>query len=462
MTLAAINNGISSLFRRRRLDPKGDLKAADDQRIRQYGEYLRAYQGFAYRGPLSTSVAESAKRITFNFCRPIIHIAAGWLAGGALVWEVGAKDGSTNEEATAAAKAIWDRSGAERTFLDAALMAGIYGDAVVMAAQSVEGPVLKFLDPSICFPTFDGADHSRMVMLEIAYQVTAGVEEAYIRREMYEETYAAFYNGDEQVGFIEYDELPAVWVRNNCVQGLPFGLSDLDGITELVDTYDHLAKKQRDIADYYAQPRIVIEGARPGNLTLDIDTVIYTGSQGGKAYFLERQGDAPDIEAALTRIRNAIAEVSQVPAVAFGQMDKGYTTISGIGMKILYGPLLDKTRRKQAAWGPALERAMWMALKAVGQEVAIADVNLIWPDPVPVDPLQEVQREAQATTAGLKSRQTAMRAIGVEDPEGELLRIKEERAIFTPGLPSRTTTKSSGRDRALEGAQEPEEEGDDE
>lgn len=418
-----------------RQDTQLDRMAADSARIAGYGYYKRWYDGYAVRGPIPTLDATHAKRVSFNFCRPIISIAAGFLAGNPLVWEVLTATGETDDQATDLAKAIWDRSGGERTFLEAAILTGIYGDCCMLIVSHEEGPSIEFLCPDLCFPVFTGHDFSELLSLEIAYQVTMNVEESYTRHEYYEERRAEFFDGDTPAGGLVYDAIPAVWVRNNRVPGEMFGTSDLSGLIELIDQYDHLARRQVDIADYYATPHIVFTGVtKTDSLTVDTNTTIFLPRADGtqKAEFLERRGDAPDIEAALIRIRNAIAEISQVPSVAFGQMDRGFSSISGIGLKILYGPLLDKTRRKQAAWGPALERAMWLALTSQGVPVPLPQINLIWPDPAPVDPKAAMELEVMAVGSNLKSKETAMRALGIEDPPAELEKIKAEAEILVP------------------------------
>ncbi len=412
-------------------DPRLDRYVGDQRRLANYARFRAWYDGYLVRGLATPLVIDQYRRISFNFCKPIIKLAAGWLAAKPLVWDIRTATGVSDEGLSETAKEIWDRSGAERTFLDAVIAVNLYGDGCLLVVRHEEGPSIEFQDPGLCFPVFAGSSYQELIELEIVYQVTVGVEQDYLRREIYEPTRAVIYHDDEEVAALAYEALPAVWVRNDPLPGLMFGNSDLDGIVELVGDYDHLARKQTQIVDYYASPRVVFEGVVRADLDLDVDTALYL-PRDSKAYFLEWSGGAPDIEAQLTRIRNAIAEVSQIPAVAFGQMDRGFSSISGIGLQILYGPLLDKVRRKQAAWGPALERAMWLALMAEGIRLPIDRINLIWPDPKPGDLALDVQREAQAVEANLHSRETAMRAIGIEDPAAELAKIQAEQALLTP------------------------------
>jgi hypothetical protein len=390
------------------------------ERLYSYARYLRAYQGFSVRGVLDTNVLRDWKRLKFNFVQPVVNLSAGWLAAKPLDWAV-ANDPAASREACA----IWNRSGSDCALLESALLCSIYGDIVGLATQDAQGkPMIEFVDPSICDPTFDGADYSSISALEIAYEQRSSDGDVETRREMWSARRMEAYLGDRLLETIEYDRLPAVWIRNSSIKGLPYGISDVEPVLELVEEYDHVASKQTRILDYYSAPNVVFSGIQKGAAQAEksVGTVFYLPSD-AKAYFLEWSGHTPDVESQLTRIRNAIAEVSQVPAVAFGNVDAGLNSLSGIAIKILYGPLLNKTHRKQANWRPALERLMWLCLRAAGHEVEQAAVSVHFPNATPIDGQAAVAESSGKIAARLSSRRTEMNNGGIEDPDAELLRI---------------------------------------
>ena len=43
------------------------------------------------------------------------------------------------------------------------------------------------------------------------------------------------YEGDALVDQRSYERLPAVWIRNSAIKGVPFGTSDVEPILELVE-----------------------------------------------------------------------------------------------------------------------------------------------------------------------------------------------------------------------------------
>ncbi|HEY3281408.1 MAG TPA: phage portal protein [Armatimonadota bacterium] len=422
-------------FGRRRQSGSLEFQQQDTRRKAGYARCLRAYQGYSVRGTLGSSVPTETKRVAFNFSRPIANLGAAFLCGGALGWEV-----DDDEAATATAEGIWDRSGSDRAMLEHALTAGIYGDAVLLATQGADGqPRVECIDPSLCLPTFDGADYSKLIGLEIAYEVTDRQGERILHREIYDETSLTVYDGDTEdtSRSLTYDVLPAAWVRNLSVPGSAYGLSDLDGILDLVEQYDHLCGKQTQIIDYYAGPTIVIQGVQKSDeIKKDMRTVLWLPGENADAHFLEWSGNVPAVEEQLTRIRNAIAEVSQVPAVAFGQADSGLSQISGVALRILYGPLLAKTAMKQANWGPALERVMWRALVTAGHDVPLEAVNVRWPCAVPEDVAALVADEVSLVTNKLKSRRTAMTTLGIENPGDELKRVVVEQKLLEAAAPA--------------------------
>ena len=53
-----------------------------------------------------------------------------------------------------------------------------------------------------------------------------------VRREMWGARQMETYEGDSLVDTRSYDRLPAVWIRNSAVKGLPYGISDVEPILD--------------------------------------------------------------------------------------------------------------------------------------------------------------------------------------------------------------------------------------
>ena len=407
-----------------------ELRRAEADRIGWYSRYLRAYEGYSIRGTLGTNYARDWKRVKFNYNEPIVNLSAGFFAAKPLTWEV-----KGDPDATKAAHDVWDRSGSDSALLEAAIACCIYGDMVAIAADGKSGPVIEFVDPGIVLPTFNGADCARLEFAEIAYRRTDARGEEVGYREMWFPDHMEAYEDDTRVDQRSYDVLPISWIRNASVMGQPFGISDLHGIWDLVEEYDHIAGKQTRIIDYYAAPTIAFRGLTSAEFKKQTSTTVFLPTD-GDMFFVEWKGNTPDVEAQLVRIRNAIAEKSQVPAVAFGQQDSGMSSISGVALQILYGPLIAKTHRKRASWGPSLERVMWLCLRAAGfKDLALTQVNVLWPDALPVDGEAQVNSLNVQVSGQIKSRRTAMSDLGIADPNEEMKRILVEEKLLGLGAP---------------------------
>jgi hypothetical protein len=427
---------------------QADRRRTQNERLQQYARLMRAYQGFSVRGVTDTSRVHSWKRVKFNFNAPVVNLSAGWFAAKPIDWEI-----QNDPEATEAAYAIWSRSGSDAVLLENAKCCGIYGEVVGIATQDSAGlPKIEFVDPSITTPTFDGSDCSKLASLEIAYEQLDAQGDPVTRREMWMPGGMEVYEGDTLVDTRPYDQFPAQWIKNASVKGLPFGTSDIEPILELVEEYDHLASKQTRIVDYYASPNIVFKGLqKEDRKEKGVGTVFFLPAD-GDAKFLEWSGSGPDVELQLTRIRNAIAEISQVPAVAFGQADSGLTSISGVAIQILYGPLLSKTHGKQACWGPCLEYLMWRCLVAAGfKSLTREQVKVKFPNATPVDGQAQTAEGSAKIAARVSSRRTVMNDLGIENPDSELKRIVIEDKILQLATPKPTLSQDANTAAAVGG-----------
>lgn len=417
-----------------------DYLASDQDRLWGYYRHLRAYQGFRSPSGLggtrtTQELALQSQRLRHNFNRPVVNLGAAFLAGGPVKWKIDPDDASEGAQVKAqaitdAAFAIWDRSGSDRAMLRAARTGGIYGEVVGLATRDADvRPRIEFVCPDICTPTFAGSDVSRLIALQIVWQEESRDGRRVTWTEQFTEAgREVLKDGETQPEqSLTTDGIPAAWIRNSEIMGLPYGESDLAGIVDLCEAYDHAMSKREAAIDYYAQPGIVVKAVKANTTTIqkDLRTIWYLPAD-GDINFLEWKGSPPDVEQHLERIRNDIAEISQTPAVAFGRQDSGFSSISGVALRILYGPLLAKTRDKKSSWGPSLEYLMWLCLRDEGFEVPLESVNVDWPDPLPEDVLQMIQAEVAAVDGGLRSHATAMANLGVEDTEEELERIREE------------------------------------
>lgn len=407
----------------------------ENDRLQRYNRYQRAYRGYSIRAPLGTSTVTQTRKLRFNLNKPIVNLGAQFLAAAPLDWAV-----IGNRDAQQACYDIWGRSGGDRTFLSAAKCAGINGDVVAVAAQDAQGkPRIEFVDPAICLPTFSGSDFSKLIALEIAFerlefQDFNSEPRRILHRELYTEQGADIYEDDALIASAQTEGIPAAWIRNSSIMGESFGISDLEDVANLTEEYDHVCSKRTREIDYYSSPHLVLKGVTKGSMEtveLNTGTVLFI-PENADASFLEWGGNQPDVETHLHRIRNSISEISQVPPVAFGQMDSTGADLSGVALEVLFRPLSAKTQEKQANWGPEMERLMSICLLATEQRFTIeADrISAVWGSSLPVNLKELVETESLKVTSQFSSRRTAMNKTGIKEPGAEFRRMMTEERIL--------------------------------
>jgi len=389
------------------LASQGPWGSRQQLRIQSYIRHKRLYDGFVIRA--DDNGVQQYKPLRYNLARPIIHAAASFLAGKEITFIV-----QDDEEATKRADQIWTESGGSATFMQNALLGLILGDACIMPSKpkDEETALFRWLDPSICYPMFDAYDIDKLISLVIAYEVVAPDGKTQRYREEWNKGKITYYLDDTITDTDVYDEelyegVPAVWIRNYQLKSDIFGRSDLQPIAELVEQYDHMCEKQSRIIDYYASPNIFIKGVSKKNVEVAKgERTMYFLPADGDIGFVEWQGTPPAVEEHLNRVRETISEVSEVPQIAFSKMEGVPTNISGVALKLLYGPLMSKTERKRQTWGPALERAMQMALLAEGfSETKLDSISIEWQNPLPSSEVEAWQIAAEKEAMGVSKRQ---------------------------------------------------------
>lgn len=211
------------------------------------------------------------------------------------------------------------------------------------------------------------------------------------------------------------------------MKGDMFGESDLKPIAELVEQYDHLMEKQSRIIDYYASPNLMVKGVSKSQIEISKgERTMFFLPENGDIKFIEWTGAPQGIEEHIKMVREAISEISETPQIAFGKTETGMSNVSGIDLKILYGPLVSKTERKrQKSWGPQLERAMQIALLAENIEVELDKLSINWMSPLPENEVEEWQIGAEKAAMGVSKKQV-MRENGYT--EDEIEKFAEEKS----------------------------------
>jgi hypothetical protein len=395
-------------------------------RLSRYEQMELAYEGKKVRTRNNILPDDQVGTIKFNFNRPIVNMALAWIAAPPISWRVRGEAEKATKDLSQQAADIWDRSQGPTQFLEASQNCLIHGDMVglvrsVAKLQMADGELLEaetrieFHSAHRCMPHFDPSDCSRLLELSIVYDTPGSNGKPIKHEERWGQTHLDIYLDGELSSTMPYGnewvEVPAVWIRNEGLKGQLFGTSELANVHELVHMYDHIAGGETSVIDYHSKPNLVFKGVtKPASDLEKTHRTTYYLPADGDAFFLELDSDAERVDRHLVRLKQAIQEISETPAIAFGQIDDGFSSATGISLKVLYGPLNKKTARKRAMWGPQLQRLMRMALKQDGSEVTDEQVDIVWQDATPENELEVLEALESKKRLGVSARQALIEA----------------------------------------------------
>lgn len=113
----------------------------------------------------------------------------------------------------------------------------------------------------------------------------------------------------------------------------------------------------------------------------------------GQLNAIEAHGDVSAAMNYIADLRSSMDEQSRVPAVALGRIqDMSMRPTSGVALRLLFQPLLEKTETKRRLYGRAL-RDLCQRILALGGygDGENLPVDIGWPNLLPVDEVQQLQ-----------------------------------------------------------------------
>jgi hypothetical protein len=227
-----------------------------------------------------------------------------------------------------------------------------------------------------------------------------------------------------------------------------WGLSDLEpDVIHVQHAINRTLTNINKILRLHAHPKTYAKGmtqSQLSELAVNPEGVIAIPNLEGGLYNLEMTSDLESSVTYYNRLRELFHEITRVPEVATGRMEN-VGQLSGTALKILYGPLVEKTDTKRDLYGELLKETCRRLLiiyfgypesanteleRIPGEFQAISldewGVTLVWKDMIPTDPLTEVQVAVQAQQLGV-SKRTLLKKLGY-DPDEEAVQAKAEAA----------------------------------
>lgn len=246
--------------------------------------------------------------------------------------------------------------------------------------------------------------------------------------------------------------IPFVHIANTKVTSTPWGLSDLQDITDLNRQYNEVATLAADIADYFGSPQTIIFGAKSNNLERGPKKVWAIPNDKARVENLALNGELDQVLNFLQVIKEKIHELAMIPVNAFG-MPQQISNTSGVALSLQFLPLMQTTRQKQTQYASGFQRLNELIIRTAAlymPEMLILDPSRDAPleegqlseldprdpltyrnevrfaSPLPLDKLVALNEIQMKMGLGLESKKGALEVLGEQYPAEKLQELMEE------------------------------------
>lgn len=433
------------------LSPSYDMyemaETEDRERVNRIRSAWASYYGNAPE-PLKKRKGEKVNdNVRLNYSRLIVDAGVAHLFGDELI--LSAPDDSP-DSVQVAIDATMRRNGGDMLWQRLGLSGSVGGTMFARLQPTADGSVrIMCLDPATVELYWAPDDFETVVKYEIEWNTLNDDGVGVARRQIIEPDGLGWIIIDQEAikgGWRTLMETP--WPKPyppivHC-QNLPsphevYGISDLEpDVLRLCGTIERVASNINRIVRLYAHPRTwgrMI--GDPVNMDNNPGSILQFENPNAELRNLEMQSD---LASSIDLYRNLVAalhETTRIPEVATGKLDN-VGALSGLALRILYAPLIQKTESKRRTYGHAIEEIMRRSLdlQGLGDDVI---VNIGWPALVPADPEAERRTAIIDQQLGVSKRTILMQlgydaemetAQAAEDAANTAL---EERAAFGAG-----------------------------
>jgi hypothetical protein len=236
----------------------------------------------------------------------------------------------------------------------------------------------------------------------------------------------------------EYEWAPFFHWQNLVAPNVYWGESDISAAVEnLASALIRLASNTNKTIRHFAHPKTVALGIDIDEWDNAIGKPLVSENEDAKVFNLEMQSDLQATLDFLNLLLDQLHEAARIPRVASGKVDN-IGQLSGLALKILYGPLLELTSDKSVTYGDGNAEMLRRSLEFRKQGSMDSTFIVIqWPDPLPTDEKAEAETAVKQQEAGASKRTTLERIGFNPDTEFENAADEDEMSPDTLGLVQR-------------------------
>lgn len=412
---------------------------------------LAYYDGDQPKDILKVERDKPDDNVSVNYAGTIVEKGVSFLFGDELDIEIGEESDESGEDYL---DEVWPGDTRHCDLIDLATSGGIFGHAWLKIVLENGRPQISILDPLNMSAKRDPRQYKRVLYYRNQYNTVDDQGRPIIWREdsIHEGNQWVIvesYSKPDQANWIEVSRIPwryefaPVFECKNLPKPLEFyGRADLSkyvlSLCFYIARVDSLINK---IIRAHASPKPVAKGLRKQELEIGAEQILFLPDKEASLDLLEMSGDLVSAMAFRKQLREALAEVSHVPEIATGKLDS-VGQLSGLALKILYGPLVDQTSKKRRLYGKLIKDVV-NALLTIGG-IGAQQVELRWPSMLPGDDATDWNVALVKNQLGV-SKDTILREHGY-DSEQELQKSNNESKALGESLLSSFEKGQQGED----------------
>ncbi|MBA4179510.1 MAG: portal protein [Anaerolinea sp.] len=412
----------------------------DEDRLRRYRENLAFYEGRQWPG----RARRGERRLTFNYAKAFADKVTSYLLNGGSI-QVEASDGETavgRDRARAAERVLRevesDNALAQLDF-ETELDCAVLGDAAYKVTWDASAGRVRVSAPDVqgIFAWRQPDDPSQVTAIASQYRVAAEVgspASSMLVTEYWTNEAFELWHGEElsERQPNPYGFIPLVVFPNVREPKQAWGTSDVPALVESNRELNRAYSQLSQILELSGNPIAVIEGVT-GSSDIEVQPgAVWEVPENAKAYLLDllKGGGVALHRDYIDLIYRTLHDLGESPRTAFGHNPQG---LSGIALNTELDPIARKVMRKQRIRTAVYERRAAFILRLLHQFAGL-DVEglrpaMYWGPILPIDRSREVADERALVEARIQSRRTAAARLGLDDPEAEWARVREEAGV---------------------------------
>lgn len=412
------------------------VEAERRARARRIVDAWKRYEGNHPKPLLPTGTdPKGADNTTVNLARKTVDIAAFYLFGNPIAFEVGNQESERDDWL----KACWEANRQGSLLLEFGTSAGVTGDGFLRLypARKERGetfPRIVSLDAANVEMETDPLDIADIVRFVVTFTgVVDGKARAYrhlIARSGNQWEIIEQESRGDSTSWITtnterwpYAFAPIFHCKNLPNPHVLYGRSDIEAdVLRLNDAISFVVSNINRILRVHGHPQLALTGTTAEKLDRAIDNIICLPAPESKILATPYVEDLTAHFDQLKSLREAYHELTSVPEIATGKLDS-VGQLSGLALQILYAPLVQLVTVKRTFYGEML-MALCKALLELGGQATAEWITIQWPQILPTDRKAEADTALSLHEIGV-SRDTLLTELGY-DPDDEAEKRKTE------------------------------------